>query len=141
MQMGEHEKELTREIKAMEISISAMKEELTELQRQVEAVAADKKRHLTDLKLERTRADRANAILSGRKDLKHLATDDKEMAALRKMVNCSVCSTRLKDRMITRCNHLFCSDCIQENLASRHRKCPGCGGKFSENDVQPFFFT
>jgi E3 ubiquitin-protein ligase BRE1 len=141
VQMGEHEKELTREIKAMEISISAMKEELTELQRQVEAVEADKKRHLTDLKLERTRADRANAILSGRKDLKHLATDDKEMAALRKMVNCSVCSTRLKDRMITRCNHLFCSDCIQENLASRHRKCPGCGGKFSENDVQPFFFT
>jgi E3 ubiquitin-protein ligase BRE1 len=91
--------------------------------------------------MEKTRADRANAILSGRKDLKHLAADDKEMAALRKMVNCSVCSTRLKDRMITRCNHLFCSECIQENLASRHRKCPGCGGKFSENDVQPFFFT
>ncbi len=140
-QRKEHEQELAREIKALEISVSAMKEEVAGLQRHVEAVEADKKKHLTDLKLERTRADRANAILSGRKDLKHLATDDKEMAALRKMVNCSVCSTRLKDRMITRCNHLFCSECIQENLASRHRKCPGCGGKFSENDVQPFFFT
>lgn len=135
------EQALAREIKAMEIRVSTMKEELVDLRRQVEAIEADKKKHLTDLKLEKTRADRANAILSGRKDLKHLATDDKEMAALRKMVNCSVCSTRLKDRMITRCNHLFCSECIHENLASRHRKCPGCGGKFSENDVQPFFFT
>jgi E3 ubiquitin-protein ligase BRE1 len=137
----EHEQGLAREVNALEISISTMKEEVADLQRQVEAVEAEKKKHLTDLKLEKTRADRANAILSGRKDLQHLATDDKEMAALRKMVNCSVCSTRLKDRMITRCNHLFCSECIQENLASRHRKCPGCGGKFSENDVQPFFFT
>ena len=135
------EQALAREIKAMEIRVSTMKEELVDLRRQVEAIEADKKKHLTDLKLEKTRADRANAILSGRKDLKHLAIDDKEMAALRKMVNCSVCSTRLKDRMITRCNHLFCSECIHENLASRHRKCPGCGGKFSENDVQPFFFT
>ena len=140
-QSKEREMTLLRDIKAMEANVGALREQLDAAKRQVEAIEADKKKHLTDLKMEKTRADRANAILSGRKDLKHLAADDKEMAALRKMVNCSVCSTRLKDRMITRCNHLFCSECIQENLASRHRKCPGCGGKFSENDVQPFFFT
>lgn len=140
-QNKEREQSLLRDIKAMERNIAALQEDVHAANRHVQTIEADKKKHLTDLKLEKTRADRANAILSGRKDLKHLATDDKEMAALRKMVNCSVCSTRLKDRMITRCNHLFCSECIQENLASRHRKCPGCGGKFSENDVQPFFFT
>ena len=137
----EREEALLRDVKAMETNIASLNEEMACAKRDMETIEADKKKHLTDLKLEKTRADRANAILSGRKDLRHLTSDDKEMAALRKMVNCSVCSTRLKDRMITRCNHLFCSECIQENLASRHRKCPGCGGKFSENDVQPFFFT
>jgi E3 ubiquitin-protein ligase BRE1 len=132
-QNKEREQTLLRDIKSMEANVGALREQLDAAKRQVETIEADKKKHLIDLKMEKTRADRANAILSGRTDLKHLA--------LRKMVNCSVCSTRLKDRMITRCNHLFCSECIQENLASRHRKCPGCGGKFSENDVQPFFFT
>jgi E3 ubiquitin-protein ligase BRE1 len=125
---------LNATIKTLGIGMDSLRSELSKVRKEVELVEAAKASHLTELKLEKTRADRAHAMLSGSKE-------DAEFAALRKMVNCSVCSTRLKDRMITRCNHLFCSECILENLASRHRKCPGCGGKFGEADVQPFFFT
>ena len=64
-----------------------------------------------------------------------------EIKALRKMVNCTVCSARIKNRIITRCNHIFCAECIDGVLSARNRKCPGCGEKFGANDVKPFFFT
>lgn len=67
--------------------------------------------------------------------------DRKEMNALRKMVNCTVCSAHIKNRIITRCNHIFCAECIDGILSARNRKCPGCGEKFGANDVKPFFFT
>ncbi|KAL5232002.1 hypothetical protein ABZP36_030778 [Zizania latifolia] len=38
--------------------------------------------------------------------------------------------------VITKCFHLFCSPCIQRNLEIRHRKCPGCGTPFGQNDVR-----
>ena len=48
---------------------------------------------------------------------------------------CSVCSDRQKDTVIKKCMHIFCSPCIQKNLQSRERRCPGCNIKFSESDV------
>ncbi len=38
--------------------------------------------------------------------------------------------------VITKCYHLFCGPCIQRNLDLRHRKCPGCGVPFGQNDVR-----
>lgn len=38
--------------------------------------------------------------------------------------------------VITKCYHLFCYPCIQRNLEIRHRKCPGCGTPFGQNDVR-----
>lgn len=38
--------------------------------------------------------------------------------------------------VITKCFHLFCSNCIQRNLEIRHRKCPACGAPFGQNDVK-----
>lgn len=64
-----------------------------------------------------------------------------ECDVLRSMINCNVCHTRQKDRMIKTCNHLFCSECLEGTLQSRNRKCPGCGSKFGMNDVKPFYFT
>uniref|UniRef100_A0A1D1ZRY0 E3 ubiquitin protein ligase n=1 Tax=Auxenochlorella protothecoides TaxID=3075 RepID=A0A1D1ZRY0_AUXPR len=70
-----------------------------------------------------------------------LAALTAEAAALRKMVNCSVCHQRQKDVIITKCYHMFCAQCIKRNLESRHRKCPGCGTAFGQGDVAHFFFT
>lgn len=66
---------------------------------------------------------------------------DLELAAMRKMINCSVCHARQKSVIITKCYHMFCGQCIKKNLESRHRKCPGCGISFGQNDVRQFFFT
>jgi hypothetical protein len=41
----------------------------------------------------------------------------------------------------TRCFHLFCKECIDENLRNRSRKCPACGEKFGQDDVTPVFFN
>jgi E3 ubiquitin-protein ligase BRE1 len=57
------------------------------------------------------------------------------------MLRCSVCKDRFKDVVITRCFHLFCSQCTEENLKNRHRKCPACGEKFGSDDVQKVYFT
>ncbi len=57
------------------------------------------------------------------------------------MLRCSVCKDRFKSVAITRCYHLFCKECIDENLRNRQRKCPACGDKFGENDVRTVSFT
>ena len=57
------------------------------------------------------------------------------------MLRCSVCQDRFKEVAITRCFHLFCKECIETNLANRHRKCPMCGEKFGHDDVKQVYFT
>lgn len=57
------------------------------------------------------------------------------------MLRCSVCKDRFKSVAITRCFHLFCKECIDENLRNRQRKCPACGEKFGQDDVTNIFFT
>ena len=37
-----------------------------------------------------------------------------------------------------RCFHLFCKECIDENLRNRSRKCPACGEKFGQDDVKAY---
>jgi E3 ubiquitin-protein ligase BRE1 len=56
------------------------------------------------------------------------------------MLRCSVCRDRFKNVAITRCFHLFCKECIDENLRNRHRKCPACGEKFGQDDVKTIYF-
>lgn len=72
------------------------------------------------------------------------AASDESAAMLEitlKMLRCSVCRDRFKEVAITRCFHLFCKECIDENLRNRHRKCPACGEKFGQDDVKTIFFT
>jgi len=132
---------LSGELREMKSSFDRMKLELDMNRKALSNLEAEKEEHLIALRKEKTRADRAELVISGRKGFKSLADEDEERTALRKMVNCSVCSTRLKDRIITKCNHLFCSSCVEANLSSRHRKCPGCGERFGIGDVKPFYFT
>lgn len=57
------------------------------------------------------------------------------------MLRCSVCKDRFKQVAITKCFHLFCKECINENLKNRNRKCPACGEKFGQDDVKTVFFA
>lgn len=61
--------------------------------------------------------------------------DEEQINALRAMVKCSVCSKNWKDTVIKDCGHVFCSECAQERLAARLRRCPTCNKQFSSNDL------
>lgn len=140
---------LNRDLKDAHVALTAAKEEMEAAQKETKKMAEERNQEADAVRKERTRAERAE------QDAKALQTSLKqqgstpggqgglvdECAALRKMVNCNVCSARLKDRIITKCNHIFCNHCIEANLATRHRKCPGCGERFGLNDVKPFYFT
>lgn len=64
-----------------------------------------------------------------------LQDDEKQLEALRSIAKCSLCSKNWKDTAITVCGHVFCSDCAQERLAARLRRCPSCNKGFSANDL------
>jgi E3 ubiquitin-protein ligase BRE1 len=57
------------------------------------------------------------------------------------MLRCSVCKDRFKSVTIKKCFHLFCKECIDENIRNRSRKCPACGEKFGHDDVANIYFT
>lgn len=56
------------------------------------------------------------------------------------MVTCSVCSTGRKNRIISRCFHMFCDKCVQDTLQARNRRCPTCKASFGRNDVHEIYF-
>jgi E3 ubiquitin-protein ligase BRE1 len=64
-----------------------------------------------------------------------LQEDEKQLAALRSIAKCLVCTKNWKDTAITVCGHVFCSHCAQERLAARLRRCPSCNKGFSANDL------
>jgi E3 ubiquitin-protein ligase BRE1 len=64
-----------------------------------------------------------------------------ELRDLQKLVNCSVCQDRRKDVIVTKCFHMFCKECIENNLKSRNRKCPTCKKMFGHDDVKTVWFT
>lgn len=65
-----------------------------------------------------------------------LKSENQELLALMK---CSVCRDKVKDTVINRCGHLFCKECIDNNLSSRNRKCPLCHITFDKNDIGKIF--
>ncbi|CAH0493074.1 unnamed protein product [Peronospora farinosa] len=64
-----------------------------------------------------------------------------ELRDLQKLVNCSVCQDGRKDVIISKCFHMFCKECIENNLKSRNRKCPTCKKMFGQDDVKTVWFT
>ena len=71
-----------------------------------------------------------------------LAGKDAEMLEMTlSMLRCSICKNRFKNVALTRCYHLFCSECIDESIRNRNRKCPACGDKFGQDDVKSIYFT
>ena len=96
-------------------------------------------------KKERSSNDNAsgeNATSSGNSGTTSMSRADSEMLDITLgMLRCSVCRDRFKEVAITRCFHLFCKECIDENLRNRHRKCPACGEKFGQDDVKTIYFT
>merc|ERR1712176_1614966 len=56
-------------------------------------------------------------------------------------LTCAVCSEREKKVMLSKCLHMFCRECIQQQQVSRNRSCPLCKKKFDPNsDIRQINF-
>lgn len=52
---------------------------------------------------------------------------------MRKQVTCSNCDKNPKGRVLP-CGHLFCDECINEQVKSRRRECPIDRRKFTNQE-------
>lgn len=58
---------------------------------------------------------------------------------LNALLQCSSCKERYRNRILTKCYHTFCSECIDSRVQTRQRKCPHCALAFAVSDVQPLY--
>lgn len=64
-----------------------------------------------------------------------------EIKTYKAKLNCPCCSARKKDTVLTKCFHVFCSECIRSRYDSRLRKCPKCGAAFGANDFHKIYLS
>eukprot|EP00536_Pseudo-nitzschia_multiseries_P013078 jgi/Psemu1/261164/estExt_Genewise1Plus.C_5360008 len=58
-----------------------------------------------------------------------------QVSHLKSRLACPVCNVRDKKVILLRCRHMFCKQCVDENVKNRSRKCPACGLKFDSKDI------
>ncbi|KAG2423091.1 hypothetical protein HXX76_002316 [Chlamydomonas incerta] len=140
------------EVKRREDALAALQQQLEGAARQVDlkrqALEEADTKHVKE-KSKRQRVEEEVKSLQGKVEkLKKAATPSgaakelqEEVDAMRQLLNCNVCHERQKNRIITKCCHVFCDVCIDRTLTARNRKCPGCGIVFAKGDIKTFFFT
>ncbi|GLC65192.1 hypothetical protein PLESTF_000262000 [Pleodorina starrii] len=140
------------EVRRKEEALEVMRQQLEGASRQVElkrqALEEADQKHVKE-KSKRQRVEEEFKALQGKVDrLKKLQSPagaarelQEEVDAMRQLLNCNVCHERQKNRIITKCCHVFCDVCIDRTLSARNRKCPGCGIVFAKGDIKTFFFT
>lgn len=130
------EKELANSKSSLQVArkeLEKQRSKMMDAEAELEKERFERRRVQEELSILSTRASRLNAHNEGGPLVEKLQEEIKEYKAILK---CSVCHDRPKEVVITKCFHLFCSPCIQRNLEIRHRKCPGCGVLFGQNDVR-----
>jgi len=113
---------------------------------------ADKLKDMTDTKkeIEQEKAEvqkLQDQCRTYRKRLEHYSKNGKgsdpfqeeQLNYYKKLVRCTVCDNRMKNCVLRQCFHVFCRECINTNLQTRKRKCPGCAKAFGESDVHNIF--
>jgi len=63
-----------------------------------------------------------------------------QLETYKNMVRCTVCRDNDKDSVLNTCFHVFCKSCLESNLQSRHRKCPGCNIPFDRQNIKSINF-
>ncbi|KAE8784822.1 E3 ubiquitin-protein ligase BRE1-like 2 [Hordeum vulgare] len=128
-----------KELKWLRSAVGASEKEYEQNQKKIAELKMDLERERSEKrKLEEEYEEVKNEVME--------LTSENEEATIQKLqdeikdckaiLKCGVCFDRPKEVVITKCFHLFCSTCIQRNLELRHRKCPGCGTPFGQNDVR-----
>uniref|UniRef100_A0A6N2M9N3 E3 ubiquitin protein ligase n=1 Tax=Salix viminalis TaxID=40686 RepID=A0A6N2M9N3_SALVM len=128
-----------KELRWLKHAVSSSEKEYEQVQKKINEIQTE----LDSERSERRRLEEELTELNNR--VAELTSETGEAAIQRlqdeikdckSILKCSVCSDRPKEVVIVKCYHLFCNPCIQRNLEIRHRKCPGCGTAFGQNDVR-----
>ncbi|KAG0474958.1 hypothetical protein HPP92_014644 [Vanilla planifolia] len=110
--------------------------EITELQIELEMERFTKKRIEEGLETMTMKATSVRTHTDGLAILEKLRQEIREYKGILK---CRICNNRQKEVVIAKCYHLFCSQCVQRTIESRHRKCPTCSASFGPNDVKSIY--
>ncbi|KAK9273851.1 hypothetical protein L1049_018663 [Liquidambar formosana] len=128
-----------KELKWLKSAVSSSEKEHEQIQRKKDEIQMEldtersEKKKLEEELMEMNRKVAEMTSESGEAAIQRLQDEIKDCKSILK---CGVCFDRPKEVVIVKCYHLFCNPCIQRNLEIRHRKCPGCGTAFGQNDVR-----
>ncbi|GLT39461.1 hypothetical protein SLA2020_136500 [Shorea laevis] len=128
-----------KELKWLKSALTSSEREYELVQRKVDECQGklDKERNQRkDLEEELEELNREIARLTSETGEAAIQKLQDEIKNCKNILKCGVCFDRPKEVVIVKCYHLFCNPCIQRNLEIRHRKCPGCGTAFGQNDVR-----
>ncbi|KAL3615914.1 hypothetical protein CASFOL_040208 [Castilleja foliolosa] len=128
-----------KELRMLKSTVSLSEKELEQIQRKIDDIQTElenernERKKLDEELMELNRTVEELISATGEAAIQKLQEEIKDCKAILK---CGVCFDRPKEVVIVKCYHLFCNQCIQRNLEIRHRKCPGCGTAFGQNDVR-----
>ena len=74
-------------------------------------------------------------------DTKAARVIQRKINELEHKIKCHVCGDREKNCVITRCFHVFCRTCIDDNVKNRIRKCPACSLPFGDKDTHDIYLV
>ncbi|CAM9257531.1 unnamed protein product [Ascophyllum nodosum] len=131
--LKEHCKRLNEKATKLEKELENCKEQVATLTRKLE-----KSRNHSAKLLEQIQE---SAITLPEEKVEDNEMRDAELAELRKMIKCSVCQDKKKNRVITKCFHMFCDGCLEQSIKSRNRKCPACTKAYGSDDVHELWLT
>ncbi|GAB2224302.1 hypothetical protein Drorol1_Dr00005055 [Drosera rotundifolia] len=122
-------------LEALQLRVRDGRANLVGLQVDLETERFEKRRLQEDLEAARVKAVR----LTAQRETSTAGKLRQELLSYRELVKCSICLDGAKEVVITKCYHLFCNQCVQRLIESRHRKCPICATTFGRNDVKPVY--
>ncbi|VAH84700.1 unnamed protein product [Triticum turgidum subsp. durum] len=128
-----------KELKWLRSAVGSSEKEYEQNQKKIAELRTELERERSEKrKLEEAYEEVKNEVmeLTSKNEEATIQKLQDEIKDSKAILKCGVCFDRPKEVVITKCFHLFCSTCIQRNLELRHRKCPGCGTPFGQNDVR-----
>ncbi|XP_039066401.1 E3 ubiquitin-protein ligase BRE1-like 2 isoform X2 [Hibiscus syriacus] len=128
-----------KEFKWLKSSAASCEKDYEQLQRKVDEFRSKLDKEQSERKKHEEELNELNsqvAELSSETGETAIQKLQDEIKNCKNILKCGVCFDRPKEVVIVKCYHLFCNPCIQRNLEMRHRKCPGCGTAFGQNDVR-----
>ena len=103
-----------------------------EKQKIIESLAVAKREASEATKLAQNLASSKGGGMVGGFTAEQLST---QVTHLKNRLACPVCNVRDKKCILLRCRHMFCKNCVDENVKNRSRKCPACGQRFDTKDI------